>query len=325
MSAASTSDEGVSPCAATLWPMGSPNIPDFRTVISQFEELTADWQRKAAELSAAVSASGGTYTCPEFTLRAIAGGQITELIFTDDASSESPVKLRDAVLDALARLTVAGNREQAVAVASILGEPDMATGIRSSVPHDILDRLPDADLDDETSSGQRTGAVAGVHPASAEEVLEWASATVDEQVIVSSDITELMSDVEGWSPDNVGRVDPLMAQYELEKEIAQLSTHAAGLSSALSALSVTKSDKTLGVTVNAAGRLTDLKFTSSFRSAGGAGLTADFARLYAEACHEASTRALEQLDATGLAELDNPSRAIFASVQAASHPEPCEQ
>lgn len=291
-----------------------PDVPDFRTVIAQFEALTADWERTASQLAEAAAASGGTETTAEFTLRVATGGRIAELTFTDRARAASPVQLRESVLDALARLTVAGNRQLAADVARILGDPDLATGIRSAVPQEIADRVPE-DGDATPVPSPAPAGSARVYPASADEVLEWAAATADEPVIVSPDVAELMSDVEGWNPGYLGRFDPLTTQFELERELAQISAQAVGLSSTLEKLTATASDHAVTVTVNGVGRLVDLVFRPGLRSTTGTALTTQFAHLYAQATSEASTLALAQLDATGLAGADDPSRGLIATVR----------
>lgn len=288
--------------------------PDFRRVVASFEELTAEWQRKAAELNAAMTAGAGEEDHEHFTLRTVGLGQISQLTFKDGANDASPVQLRTAVLEAYARLAVGANGVQASTMARILDDPAIATGMTAAVPREMRDRAgQDAATPDADAPGVGTRPV---DSATAEEVLAWAEATA-EPTIVSADMRETMSDVEGWSPRYQG-IDPNTTQYELEKEIEQISRNAAELRPALERLQVQKSSKWLTLTVNGSGVLADITFRPAFRSAGHQQLSKDFAALYAEATHEASAQLMAQLGAAGLGGADDPTADMLRRFDAAS-------
>lgn len=287
--------------------------PDFRRVVAAFDELTADWERKTAELNAAIGAGGGEEDHEHFTMRTVGVGQISELAFKEAATQVSAIHLRTAVLEAYARLAVAANGVQASAIASILGDPEIARGMTSAVPEEMRARAgveePGLRNDATVTSTQPTG------PATAEEVLAWADETA-EPTVISSDIGEMMSDVEGWSPRYQG-IDPNTTQYELEKEIEQISRNAADMRPALERLEVRKSSKWLTVTVNGSGVLGDITFRPAFRSASPEQLSKDFATLYSEATQEASIQIMEHLSEAGLGE-DDPTAAMLQRFDAAS-------
>ena len=288
--------------------------PDFRRVVASFEELTLEWQRKAEELTAAVTAGGGEEDHEHFTMRTVGLGQISELVFKDGATGASPVQLRSAVLEAYARLAVGANHVQARTIARILDDPAIAAGMTATVPDEMRAR---AGLDEPPSDAD--GPVSVTRPtesATAEQVVAWAAATA-EPTPVSSDMAETMSDVEGWSPRYQG-IDPNTTQYELEKEIEQISRNAAEIGPALERCEVQKSSKWLVVTVNGSGVLGDINFRPAFRSAGHQQLTKDFATLYAQATHEASAQITEKLGQAGLGDQDDPTAAMLRRFDAAS-------
>ncbi|MDO5286383.1 MAG: hypothetical protein Q4G45_06115 [Actinomycetia bacterium] len=286
-------------------------FPDFRTVVADFEKLASEWTQRAAELSAAMEAAGGTEEHPEFTLRTAGPTQIVELRFKDAALGASPVQLREKVLDAYARLGVAGNAQQARAAASILGAPEIAVGMRAALPQDMLDRAQ-APEDDDPSQGRESGRPQPVaESATVDEVLAWADATVDRELVLSDDPRDLMGDVEGWTLGAVGRFDPSTAQADFDRQIQAVSDAARDLGPQLAALQEQASSRWMEVVVAGSGRLVDLRFHSGFRSATAERLTADFAELYARATQQVTVSMTAALHEHGLGGDDDPTQSFL--------------
>lgn len=297
--------------------MSAPDsIPDFRDVIANLDQLSRDWQEKSAALGAAMAAAGNTIERAEFTLT-VAGGRITALTFTPRATSASPVQLREALMSGYSEVCVRSNNDQANAVASILGDAAMAAGMRGTVPEDFRERTADLQLDEAEADRNDQQSSAGRQPP-VEDFL--ADPSLDDE-IVSADIIETMSDVEGWHPGLLGRTEPGMAQYELEKEVQAISARAGDLRTAMTEIRETAESKHMSLTVNAAGQLLDVMFRSGFRSAGHQQLSSEFTELVNTAIAAASNRALGVADSSGLVGEDDPSVAMFRSLEESTHEE----
>lgn len=282
--------------------------PDFRTVVQDYEALAVQWQQKADELGAALAVTEAVEQQDAFTLTMLGPTQISSLEFTDKAISTSPVQLRKAVLEAVARLGVSSANGQSTAVARVLQAPEIGQQMRESVPSEVREAARD---ESEDLTGHSSPVKAPSTPPDQldfEAVMAWAEQTADPDVIVSEDLVEMMSDVEGWNPSHLG-IDENQLMEDLQREVQALVDGARDLPQRIEKIQVEESSKYLTVVVNGGGRLVDLTFRPAFRGATADQLTKDFARLHAVAQQQAQALVFEAID--GIAAADDPTRSLI--------------
>jgi len=239
-------------------------------------------------------------------------GQVSELVFTDQAIRHSPVQLRQRLLESVARLTVASSGAHAQEVGRILGDEAFARGMAGSVDPELAERAGVSDVPEPEVSSQEQPTDRGHYePASAAEVMEWAHQFDAEDTPVSTDMNETMSDVEGWHPDLLGSINPDTFQYELEQEIAQLSSQAAALGPAMERIRAEYSTKYLTLTVNGGGALMDITFRPAFKNITSEQASKDFAEAYAQATDEALAQTQGLLAQLASAQ-DDPTSALIS-------------
>ena len=293
--------------------MSSPEIPDFRDLIAQFDNLADEWGAQAERLQAATAQAGSTITRPELTLT-VSGVRIVELTFAPAAISASPVQLRESLLTAYAEGLARANNSQANAVASITGDEDLAAGMRGSVTDDVRERTRDVELESEHGDAP---APAAPRPSRRESLYEWLSDPGLDQALVSEDINETMSDVEGWDRFRPPPGDPSMWQYELEQQVRSISERAAELKLAMEQVTAEQDSKFMILSVNAAGRLLGFRTHKAFASADPKVVNDDFSKLYNTATAQASHEALQTLSGAERPD-DDPTVGYFASTAAAA-------
>lgn len=289
--------------------MSIPGVPDFRDLIAQYDRLADEWGAQAEQLQEAIAQAATQITRPEFTLT-VSGVRITELTFGTAAASTSPVQLRESLLTAYAEALAKANNAQANAVATIVGDDALGEAVRATVPGDVRDRTASVELEHEHAEPghDRTESTPR------ESILDWLSDPSLDDAVVSLDINETMSDVEGWDPLRP-RTDPEMLQYELEKQVQAISARAGDLAQTMETVTAEQDSKYLTVTVNAAGRLLDLRLHQAFTSADPTTVNTDFATLYNTATAEASHQALATLSESEHSE-DDPTLGFFAETAA---------
>lgn len=304
-----------------------PSEPDFRTFVADFEQLAADWQKKADELNAALARGSATEEHQAFTLTMLSPTQIGSLTFTDQATSTSPVQLRQAILDAVARLGVRAANAQASDVARILDAPELGSQMRQSVPSEMRERAALEDDEVDPFEGKRGAATTdpgdgSPRPASFDEVMAWAEEQSDESSPVSLDMAETMSDVEGWEPSMLNR-DAATIEAELEREVKALVENTRDLGPRLQRIEEESSGKLASVVVNGAGRLVDVTFRPNFRNASAQQLTDEVARLLREGQQAASNRLFAEAFESGAASdaTTDPTLAMFTRLSEAANPD----
>jgi DNA-binding protein YbaB len=289
-----------------------PEQPDFRTIAQDYQNLSVHHQRQADALGAAMASSTAVEEHPTFTLTMVGATHLQSLSFTDRAIESSPVQLRSAILESVARLGVASANGQARAIASILEAPEIGQRMRESVPDDVRARAED-ESDDLPGRSASTGS--GATPPERldfDEVMAWAEGNAEPDVFVSDDLVEMMSDVEGWSPRHLG-IDENQLLEDLQREVQALVAGARDLPQRIESIQAQESSKYLTVVANGVGRLVDVTFRPAFRHASADQLTEDFAELYAKACQAAQAQVFETID--GVADADDPTRALISAQQ----------
>lgn len=288
-----------------------PAAPDLAELIGYYEQLSVEMTVQSGQLQAALAAAGSTVTRPSFSLT-VNGVQVSELAFTEAATSASPVQLREELLTAYAECLARGNNAQANAISQVMGDDELAAAVRSTVPEDVRDRTADLELEvHESDTADRT-------PTQRQQTVEdfLADPALDD-AIVSADRDETMSDVAEWEQYRQ-HSDPSMWQYELEQQTRAISERAGELRAAMEQVEQEEESPRLVVRVNAAGRLLDLRLRDGARSANAEQLNADFRRLYATATATATHAALAVLSADGPADstaTDDPTSAYLSQVE----------
>lgn len=285
-----------------------PSTPDFAELIDYYEQLSVEMTTRSEQLQEALAATGSTITRPAFSLTVV-GVQVIDLTFTAEATSASPVQLREELLTAYAECLARGNNAQANAISQFTGDDGLAAAVRATVPEDVRDRTADLELEvHESTSAGRT-------PAQRQQAVEdfLADPALDEE-IVSADRDVTMSDVPEWEQYRQ-HTDPSMWQYELEQQTRAISERAGELRAAMEQLEQEEESPRLVVTVNAAGRLLDLRLRDGARTATAEELNTDFTRLYATATSTATQAALAVLSTDATA-TDDPTSAYLAQIEA---------
>jgi len=240
----------------------------------------------------------------------VSGGRITALRFTEAARTASPVQLRETVLDAYAEGLVTTNNTQANAVTAIVGDPQLAEAMRGTVSDDVRDRTAAVELDRRTDAPRPPSDTSGAADGSVWDFLR--DPALDGEV-VSRNVEEVMADTD-WAQYRPTS-DPSMWQYELEQQVASLSARAGDLRTAMEQVSAEAESRLLRLSVNAAGRLLDIRFTAAFGQAKRGVADAEFVRLYNTATAEASRQALASLQTAPHGD-DDPTLALFAGIEA---------
>ncbi|MGJ6979505.1 hypothetical protein ACSDQ9_03085 [Aestuariimicrobium soli] len=284
--------------------------PDFRTIAQDYDDLSVEWQQKADELGAALAAHEAVEQTDTFTLTMLGPTQVRSLEFTDEAIETSPVQLRKAILEAVARLGVASANGQASAVARILDAPEIGQQMRESVPAEVREQARDESEDFEGHSRAQEQPPTPPDQLNFEEVMAWADEQADPHVIVSENLAEMMSDVEGWNPSYLG-VDENQILEDLQREVQALVDGARDLPQRIERIEAEASSKYLTVVVNGAGRLVDLTFRPAFRNISADVLTQDFAEVYATAQGEAQQQLFAAID--GLTVADDPTTGLLST------------
>ena len=289
-----------------------PSTPDLAELIGYYEQLSVEMTARSTQLQEALAATGSTITRPGFSLTVV-GVQIVDLTFTEEATSASPVQLREALLTAYAECLARGNNASANAISQFTGDDALAAAVRATVPEDVRDRTSDLDLE------QYASISAGRTPAQRQQAVEdfLADPALDEE-IVSADRDVTMSDVPEWEQFRQ-HSDPSMWQYELEQQTRAISERAGELRAAMEQLEQQEESPRLVVKVNAAGRLLDLRLRDAARTATAEELSTDFTQLYAQATATATQAALAVLnpdDATNGTATDDPTSAYLTQIEA---------
>ncbi|EPH02321.1 hypothetical protein HMPREF1531_01627 [Propionibacterium sp. oral taxon 192 str. F0372] len=286
--------------------------PDFRSIVEDLTSLAAQWQRTHEEVNSFLATAGGVITCEEFAMRTTPSAQIAELVFTPRAQAITGAQLRELVLTSYANLLTSANAGLADRMASMLGIPDLMTGIRSTAPEDIAERatIPAPEPEQTTEPTPEPETSPGEAPRlSLAEVEEWVEANVDPDQDLDVD-TFLYEDLR-WDPN--AQTDPTLADKRLKKQAATMSERSTELARNLEQIRAESSSTKLIITVNGGGRLIDVEFRPAFSVVSADELTEDFRRVYADACEQASAQALQVFD-EGDTQGEDPTRSLFNHV-----------
>ncbi len=267
-------------------------LNDFNVYVAQMED-------QARELAEIQQATAKEVSNKHVKIR-VQAGRVLGLEFTDAAAGASPVQVRTSLMDAYHRAAARSNDQLANSLSTI-GLDGVASGVRESASPDV--REAGQGLDPEEPHQRPTG---HTEPeklpwASVEEL--WADAGLDDE-----DLTDIAAELRELGYDDSRRSATGDWQTDLEQALAQVEQHSADLRHRIAEITGRAEGKTMTVTVNGAGSLTDvvLRKPSAQRSA--QELSTDFLKLYGEACTAASEQLSEAMPDSDWPDIPGVSR-----------------
>lgn len=261
---------------------------------------TRVWEEQSAFLTEALAGAGGTVEndCVRIS---VLGGRVSALEFTDAAPGAGQARVREAVRRAYAEAAARTNHDLADATGQVLGSAG-AQAVRDSVTPEVGDAAESLDLDTETPAGWPQVRVETGDFDRLDALLD----SIDTDALLAShDPREYLADL-GYN--EVPHFDSTDWQGDLDREVAAITTDAAGLADRLGAVREEQETATCVVTVNGHGVLLDLRLRPAASSRSAEELSADFRTAYALAVQAAGEQARTVLggDAGPLAGLFTP-------------------
>lgn len=254
---------------------------------------TARMQEQAAAFAEVQQRAVGTAE-NEFLRIEVHAGRITDLTFTDRAPTASPVRVREAIMDAYRDASARANNTSAQLLRT-LGQTAMADGVSVSAPEEVQDRAAELARDEEAAPTPVDPDAVTPERAPWQSVEEmWADPALDDE-----DLDDFIGELAELGYDEVPHHDSTDWQGDLDRRMEALAKAAEGLPERLAQITASAECKALVVTVNGFGLLQQLTLRPGAADRSATELSTDFRTTYAAACAEASAQVTEAVPAQG--------------------------
>lgn len=254
--------------------------------LNDFNVYVARMEDQARELAEAQQATAKEASNKHVKIR-VQAGRVLGLEFTDAAADASPVQVRTSLMDAYHQAAARSNDHLANSLSTI-GLDGVASGVRESASADVREAGQGLEPEEHRPRPTERTEPEKLPWASVEEL--WADAGLDDE-----DLTDIVSELRELGYDDSQRSTTGDWQTDLDQALGQVEQQSADLNRRISEITGRAEGKTMTVTVNGSGGLTDVVLRKAATQRSARELSADFLKLYGEACASASEQLSEAM------------------------------